>query len=894
MTVASATIEANGYVLAVRGAWGASSFASFDLDKDGSPKVALAIAGPGHDRSGGQAVPNPLRARSCVGIEVLRLPAVPGEAMTYEGGGIRLGAPIGILDEVEHGDGTRTVRIVFSGEVYAGDNVSVTFGAGWRAGEAGGVLAATNDSALVKEIPAFRWACAPHERVDGPFRVDCLVADILPEGKDAVAAIRFTVTDGTRINMVWADGASTSTLYGDGLRCWGATIDPGGLTAGLITVHASIYPWTGAVRHTAAADPAVTPQRVPAADSDLCKVQGLVQAYDPTGARYGYLTLGGTQWTYAACAVDAAGGIVATPATRAAAEAMCGFGNTRAEAIAAARAVATANKASTMQLAGSACVRLARTAPAANGEPARSVMMDGFIVWLEDGLHVPSTTLGTLTGPTTTETWYELDGSGAANVTLRTPASAISSMGARLWKLGGIAFEGGQVHFSMSGLKYLTPGHVVRGKPGYETAAGSFWASGTTLNRWNMLAFSGQWTAAGVGYSGSNQVFSILRSCAHSRPAAALVMANNRFVLALDATIPTGGGMPITNFPYPSALTEDQANDRFIWGNDYRGSRATNSFCVFDRYLTGGYATIRRLVMVNNLSEKYAVATGPVWKYGEQMGPAGTQEAAIGWVVEGNTFVGDRINQLYNDPLCSTLLHTTTINNITRSCRHANNYSDRYATKHDAFEDGIVAALRGGGAWQGFRSHLTQGWQYLFGGLSEGNVDGWRFPGGPLGGATPNGRGLRFRMNPLNNYVDGTGDMTWPGFVSDQSVYGSNAGLGDYRPAVGSPLLGQAVTGCIDVNRDGSARGSSWAAGSEGAAVVSADLAPDAASHPSFAGTAEIAWLGALAVQGGSHATASGDAVLQPGVSAAGDFTPLTRVVEVAADARTVRVELAR
>ena len=73
--------------------WAGAGVNQFPLSPDGGAKITLAVTTPGFDRSGGQAIAGN-RARALVATRPLRKPHPDNTA----------------LAEIDHGDGTRTVR----------------------------------------------------------------------------------------------------------------------------------------------------------------------------------------------------------------------------------------------------------------------------------------------------------------------------------------------------------------------------------------------------------------------------------------------------------------------------------------------------------------------------------------------------------------------------------------------------------------------------------------------------------------------------------------------------------------------------------------------------------------------------------------------------------------
>ena len=159
-------------------------------------------------------------------------------------------------------------------------------------------------------------------------------------------------------------------------------------------------------------------------------------------------------------------------------------------------------------------------------------------------------------------------------------------------------------------------------------------------------------------------------------------------------------------------------------------------------------------------------------------------------IIEGNSCVGERANFWYNDPPSAS----PSINSEIFVNRRANNFFDWNPTKHDDFFDATYG---------GYRPWLIGGWSALYGVMHEGNYDSVRAATSP--GA--------FRMEFPGLRSVQADSTTNPQFVSDRSVLGTDAGNGDYRPTVSSPLLNRVQTGNTDRDLDGSIRGAGSPAG---------------------------------------------------------------------------------
>ncbi|MGQ5702742.1 hypothetical protein ACUJ46_11900 [Sandaracinobacteroides sp. A072] len=869
MAILAASIESNGSILAVDGDWPASAFADFMLDPDGSPRVVLTATGPGHERQGVEAVAAPGRVRQFPAIRMLRVPA----GAPVEGGpvpdfvetGEDKGKPILPLDETELGNGLRRVRMMLHQPVAAGEAVSLAFAPGWRAGEPGAALVAVNLSQLVHEKPAARWARMPFERVtDNRVRLDLLVAHWAPEGQSAVAGVRFSVTDGVAIRTAWAV-IGTSTLYGDALRCWTAEVDLTGLSPGLVSAHWSVFPWVGAVRHSSgAADPALSPQHsatVAVAARAATAEKPLAIAHDPGGQRYGYTTQAShapapsTYFPYVCVAVDPAG--TATASNRTAAEGLAGFGNTPEEARTAALAVA--NRPANLVTATNVLRYLGRALPAANGQAAIAVgAIDGWEIFLPAGTHqIPGG--NAVVGTSATECPVVLKGAGADATTLVSAASS-SGIRAAMVQFRDMRLLGGQVSLPGTTVRLVGPDVDVSAKPGYEASAGSYWSAAAAAEEVNHWQVKSRWWKSGTTLGGSSMVVELARSVEHARGIATNVAANCARIADPSLPQPSDPTHAVTTYPAGTTSVESVA-DRFIWGCDGRGVHPVTgwAFSIPQRIGADGRLKALRFVCVNSLFEKIGAGTAPAYVLGEGNT---TPLDVSGLVIEGCTFLGDRANSLYNDPNPPDLAATFTMDNSYGHCRVANSYYDRIAIKQDCFDNPVVNALRGGGAGNGRRRHLTRGWVALMGQLHEGMVDGQRFGDGGLNGQVMEYYGPGAATNP-NDGKDPVPDMGWPAFGDDRSYYGTNSGWGDYRPQPGSPLMARGLRAQIDVDMAGQPRLAPFAAGAlEGEAPMVAVLTPDSARHLSADSGAGPGWSGVVAGASGRLATGGAPPVL--------------------------------
>ena len=858
MTIVSARVEANGWVLAVRGVWDASTFSSFNLDPDGVPKIACAIVGSGFDRVGGQAVANAARARgSVVATRPLRR-AWPNQAL---------------LDEVDHGGGQRTVRLALSRFVHPGETVTMGFAAGWRTGLPSGSMVAGNASTHAVPLVSMRWVTPNRMTQTGPFRVDMLVAHILAEGRDAVAAVKFVATDGTNSVTVWQAGASVSPDYGDGLKCWGATIDPalgvpGALTAGAVTVQAEIYPWIGAMRATGTGHNVTADATGLSAGFAVAAASPLHVAWNPGELRYPARHV----------FIDTAGTTIPGNVT---------IGGTLAAAKA---GVAAANVSVALN-----AVRLqAYTAPAANGMPAYTAsrrMGEGLIMTLKAGqAHVFAGATTTGSDFTVAEGRVVLQGDPAdanarANCAIET-GTAFSHTGNSYlfrnltFRIGTNALPSNihRVHFDSC---------TVEGKSGQKSATTGVF-TGQATGFWGTSMTRSRWWGYGNGPNTQNR-FGFLRNVEVSRQAEAIVCCNLTRIADPDLSGVNGGAGGWVSGAGGAAGSADI----FVWGCDLRKMTTLGLNLCTDRVgAAGNPSLIVRQNYINNLLERVGSNSGPVVQIGELT----TYSQARYCLFEGNTIVGERLNFGYNNPTDGV----TPVESFGNCWR--NNAVDWLPTKHDVF------TLNG---------TLTGGWSVLYGVEYEGNILLGR--NGSIESFAYEFEGLRTAKNPV------WGGFSWGGFVDDQSRYADATpndavGGGDYRPQQGSPLallltdgLLRARRACVDVFRDGSQRGVGWSAGYVRVlAPVPVDVAVGSSLHQMAGGVAGIGWSGALVGTGAVHPVVDGgtglawtsqivaEACWHPEGAASVELTlaaaqpaadvPRDRVLQVLPEARTLRV----
>ena len=783
MSVISAEVEDNGWVLAIRGDWGPSGFGHFDLDPDGLPRVMLEVRSPGFDRIGGEAVANPLRRRVLIGTRPLR----------------RVWPEQELIDEGADEAGIHMVRIALSNRVYGTDAIAgLTLAAGWRAGEEvvsfAGVI---NRSTRTAPLPIVRSAVPHMQMIEGPGgRIDLLVASHHPEHagdgfNQAVAAVRLEATDGTRTNSLWLTGMSSSTAYADDLRCWG--VDPvssglfAGLSNGVVTTHWTVYPWVGAARTSGAGHELSTATSV---GHTVEAEQPVICAYDP----------GRTLWPKRYVVVDAARGATA------AATVVVGSALTEA------RAAPAATVSVALQAIYLANVQIA----AANGFAATGRSIGGVEIILAAGAQAWGTTaVSALSafGPRLYVSGDPDDPDPRANVVLRA-GSAVGSFsgGVRYW-LQNLTLElGGSALMSPNGgARFHLHNCEVRGRAGFEGATNSIFNSQPPAGTFNITATATRWWKYGSGLDGATFRAGLLRNVESSRPAGGIVHVHCRKIA--DPLYPT---------QYDSFALWAPAADQMIWASEaYR-----NGGYLFRTAATGGSGTaadpnyLLRLAVVNCVAERSTTSTQRFFTFGE-----GANSEIRDSIFEGLTAVGNGINLHNEGSATANLAHAGT---IFRNC-----FIDRNATKHDVFSRSALKT----GSWEilygvGYEGNINNNriwtdpsnFQYEYYGLRS-RVDtgyaGWN----------------------SNDFPKFETDLSAAG-PQGANPPAATAGDGDYRPRAGSPAIGIAQVACVDVSLDGRRRTTRFHSGALQGDVVAeaAGVAPDDAAHATRADAAVISF----------------------------------------------------
>ncbi|KPF59035.1 hypothetical protein IP88_16380 [alpha proteobacterium AAP81b] len=810
MPITAAAIEANGWVLRLTLSASPGNFASYTLDPDGSPRLVLATSHPGFVRSGGQAVAGSL-ARALVATKPLRRP-------------IDITAPtVKVIDETDLGLGSLQVRLALSEHVYATDTgLTLTAAAGWRTGESAATIAVSNGSTVPAPLPIMRWALPSYEVTAGVFRLSLLVFSHHPQGMEPAAAVRFTATDGSATRSVWVTALATDTSLGDDLRCYTATIDPAGLNAGLLRCDAEVYPWLGAPRTT---DPTGT-RSMASLRTDGYSVNPeapFVLGYDPAGTRYGAM------WAF----VDPVNG------TATASAAMV------QTTLALARAVAPASRPRDINTARQAGYLANRTLAAANGQAAQTRSLDGMVAVLGPGTHSGHGATAVTTGAAEAEIPFRIigdpdDANPRANCVIQTTVAQPPSRATRL-RYENLSLAVG-TNSLVGGTTYVTLDRVtMAGRSGLEGATTAIGTASPPAGQCNFTAIRSRFWRYGVGITSGNPRCGLFRGNEFSATVQALAVLKCRWIGPGEDTS-IGSAIRNATIGWGSATLAGQAEDVIVAWNDFRFARARIWVPASLPAATAGTPnpSIRRNVLFGNACERIGGDPSPFWSLGEDTSATMTYN-----IIEANSFVGDRANTLYSDPLPASVADTDSQRNQALVNRVAGNAFDWWPTKHDDFEDPTTKSLRTAGGVipaTGYRPQMVEAWSVLYGVGAQGNFDAGRTGGGNFAFEWP-GRGSTQTTSGV------------PAYASDASLLGTGIGGGDYRPGATSPLTARVTSGNSDRDFAGQVR---RLPGVAGAYVASpAATAPVAARSPQRGGDAAIGLALPLAPFGAAHSHAA-------------------------------------
>lgn len=782
MAIQSVAVESNGWVLAVTGSWGATPGAwnhsgddrvdgqfldgavdQFPLDPDGTPKIVLSVERQGFARKGDRSVEaSSGDVQQLIATKALRLP-YPDQTD---------------LDEVDNGNGTRTIRFALSDYVYDGDVINgATFLNGWKAGEDGGALGAgdcSNDSDEPLPVAISRWAQPMFQLVRGTttFKVERIVASHHPrhhgiELHQALAGMALTATDGTTtVGPFWAQVADSDR--GDGLRCWIAELDLDGLDAGPVSIHVTEYPWVGAARAMTTTHYTDTTDGYP-----LGWDNPQVICYDPDADLYP------VKYVY----VDASDG-ASSGAT---------VGDTLADAKA-------GTHADSVMTALSALYAKNYKMPARNGwaEITTNRAMDFVQVVVAPGVH-PFGTEAEGLNARTHEGYITISGDPddtdpRANCILRAEGTATGKSRSLRWWFDTLSVE-------MDDTKWMNGSYMMhaencefRNISGDEAGfASSVFNAGSPLGYARYSMCGSTWWKNGTELLGSNRRFSLLRSCEVTRPHEAMVQIN--------VTKPDDGFWDRST-ALPAFTGYSTVNtDSMIWGCaaydwpgngvDWAGSRESGANTIADPYIVSCFAVVNTLVEGVNVAQQargFRIGASPAM--------------AKDWIVEGVALLGTGTNGFYDGGVDTNKNNASEVRLDHSGNRVVNSVFARHAIKGDIFCT---------------NSALVGNWPQMYGVGRIGNVNANRH--------VSEASNFQFAYHGLNSDTNldyaNTLVPNYPGFVDDQSSAGD--GWGDYHPDAGSRLLQRGSVASIDVDAGGTTRGAVFDTGAFETTAGSAD-----------------------------------------------------------------------
>ncbi len=710
MAITAAQVEANGWVLRLTLTGGLSSatiggFTTAYATPGNAPDVAsqwatnfsaydarlttwqrtwtatspltLTATGTGYAQSAGTAIAA-TPARTLYGTKILR------KVVDATAAGLRRPKE---PDEVDNGDGTITVRIALHQAVYAGDSgLSLAALAGWRSGMGAQTIAVANNSVVPAPAPIVRWSDVPYQRQTGPFRLEVVVASHHPNALAPVAAVRFTVTDGTTVKSFWATALSASPLYtatpgsggGTGVapRVYGVTVDPSGLTQGLLRCDFEAYPWIGPVQKSDAAGTRSMTGLGTAGLSTGAFVPFVV-AYDPAG----------TWITPRFVDVDEVNG------TATAASVTVG---------ATAAAAAAGTPANSVNVAVQAMYLANVTVAAANGQAAIARSIDGLTITIRKANGATGGT-GIVNGPGSTAVTAGA-ATGATFVTVRGDPGDTTARGC-IWRSPASAGVTGKISkLRVTGLSVEAQTNAC-----FVKTAGMTW-----LDNVEVRAVSGQTATTGLPFGATGELLwatngkywqhgTKLGSSPSAMPVLVRGMSVERdlsapVVLGCARLASAVAGTPGFTTNLSGVADAGWGLERIAVGNDLRylngapmgiNSVQLAAANVPAAYTLGStaYPAIARTACINNVGEAYG-ASQTMWaSVGEN-----TLVDFAEVVVEGNTLTGDRTNCPYGSGADVTIALTDTVTPRLRTFRFANNVTMKNASKHDRYNDGSILA----------------------------------------------------------------------------------------------------------------------------------------------------------------------------------------------------------
>lgn len=634
-------------------------------------------------------------------------------------------------DEVVPGAGTVVVRIALSQFVYNTDSgFNLTALPGWwtNAGYSGiatgnETITITNQSLIIPPQPIVRWTDVPYQLQPGTFTLEVGVASHHPIGLSPVAAVRFAVTDGTVANTkyFWASALSNSTNYissaaginGTGLplRIYSVIVDPSTATAlnkGLLRCDYKVFPWIGQARASDTADTAFT--AVAASNVATGPSMASLNATQAVGTfgtwGAGLTTLaqspfivaynpGNTFITPRFIDIDAVNGTT-TPAS-------VTIGTT-------ASAAASGTPAIDVYTALTAMYNLNITVATANGQAAIVRSADGLTLTIRKANGTTGCT-GIVSSVNTTANQYSGVNAGATFINvrgdptdstqraciIRAPAAASSlayfpSNGQCLFHFSNLSVEAGNyIAYRIGGFIWydnielrgsLVPTDQTTGSVNAITGGVGIWV---TNSKWWKHGTS-------IGYLNNGQIPLLARQVSLEQSINALAVFNcarlpGASTYANNHGLQNGG---VTWADPGFAL------DRMAVGNDFRYLNGAVALYTATLYYANAPATLQlskgtpynvvaRHAWLNNLCESYNGGAAMWFGVGEQ-----GQSIFNENIIEGNTLVGDRTNQQYNESFGPTIALTDTYDNLSQVNRYANNLTAKFASKQDSWSDQVL------------------------------------------------------------------------------------------------------------------------------------------------------------------------------------------------------------
>jgi len=406
--------------------------------------------------------------------------------------------------------------------------------------------------------------------------------------------------------------------------------------------------------------------------------------------------------------------------------------------------------------------------------------------------------------------------------------------------------EVGQANLVNAGGLIFVNNCEVRAKAGFETNVFGITGLSVASIDYSIAAVNTRWWKTGCAMGTSQLRFGLIRNCEFSRTAQGVAIVKSRWIGPDDEFV--GPLRAVGMWPYTTDLGGMEDNIHAY--NDLRRLRTEAVFLYYATAATAGttWASLRRYAMFGNVFETFDnIGTTAFFSIGE-----GAAITASYNIVEGNTFAGERVNAIYNDPPSAL----DTFNNELLVNRWANNAFEWNATKHDDFlsPNGVI-----------YRPWLTGGWAVQNGVMHEGNYASGRHPAGSLFGR---------RFAGLRALEESS--TTSPGYIDDKSQYGSDVGGGDYTPDAGSPLLGRVLTGNTDRDLFGTERGAFGAAGAFEAQAMGLVLAPVPGDHSMSSPVVGVSVSVGLVPAGARHGHLAGTPGLLAGAALAPESSLLT------------------